>query len=83
MKELKFNFIFYKGVVMIDKYTRLRDKARLKISQIQVELNQEKYKTKKLKRESNKKTDIIIRLNNIIRELKRENQNLPVALPVN
>ena len=83
MKELKFNFIFYKGVVMIDKYTRLRDKARLKISQIQVELNQEKYKTKKLKRESNKKTDIILRLNNIIRELKRENQNLPVALPVN
>ena len=83
MKELKFNFIFYKGVVMIDKYTRLRDKAQLKISQIQVELNQEKYKTKKLKRESNRKTDIILRLNNIIRELKRENRNLPVAEPIN
>ena len=68
---------------MPDKYTRLKEKFRLKISQVEIELNLLKLMTNKLKRESNRKTDIIIRLNDIIRELKRNNQNLPVAMVVN
>ena len=77
---MKFNFIIYKRVVMPDKYTRLKKKFELKISQLKIAFNS---RINKLKRENNAKTNTIIRLNNIIRELKRKNQNLPVAMVVN
>ena len=68
---------------MPNKYARLKKRFELEISQLEIELNLLKFITNKLKRESNRKTDTIIRLNNIIRELKRENRNLPVAMAVN
>ena len=68
---------------MPDKYTRLKGKFELKISQLEIELNLLKLMINKLKRESNRKTDTIIRLNNIIHELNRNSINLPIAEPVN
>ena len=68
---------------MSDNYTRMKEKLELKISQLKIELNLKKLMISKLKRESNRKTDTILRLNNIIRDLKRVNQNLPVAVVVN
>ena len=71
---------------MADKYQssiRRENKLKYKIDQLQIELNQEKKSRKKLLKEIQKKIDIILRLNNIIRECKNNNTNLPIAIPIN
>lgn len=68
---------------MPDNYTRMKEKLELKISQLEIELNLKKLRINQLKKESNRKTDTIIRLNNIIQHLKRDSVNVPTAIPVN
>ena len=71
---------------MADKYQSSimrENKLKYKIDQLQIELNLEKNNRKKLRKEIQNKIDIILRLNNIIRECKNNNTNLPVAIPIN
>lgn len=68
---------------MPDNYTRMKEKLELKISQLEIELNLKKLRINQLKKESNRKTDTILRLNNIIQDLKRSRVNLPTAIPIN
>ena len=68
---------------MPDNYTRMKEKLELKISQLEIELNMTKLRINQLKKESNRKTDTILRLNNIIQDLKRSYVNLPTAIPIN
>ena len=60
---------------MFDKNWRLK----LKLSQVKIELNYKIRQIKKMNRELDRKNNTIIRLNNIIRNLKRNSINLPIA----